>query len=71
MERYYIIKGYWIDTKEEFEDYIVKEGEYTEEQELNDDDMFFYGLSETDIKNEIEIGLGTGLEFLITEYKEY
>ena len=71
MERYYYITGYWRDSAENFEDYIVKDGDFTEDQELNDDDVFFYGLSEDDILNCIAFGWGTELEFIITEYKEY
>ena len=71
MERYYYITGYWRDSAENFEDYIVKDGDFTEDQELNDDDVFFYGLSEEEIKNEIYLIDRGELEFIITEYKEY
>jgi len=71
MERYYYITGYWRDSAENFEDYIVKDGDFIEDQELNDDDVFFYGLSEDDILNCIAFEWGTELEFVITEYKEY
>lgn len=71
MDRYYKITGYWRDTAENFEDYIVKESDYKEDQEVNDDDIFFYGLTEQDIQNEISLGTRGDLEFIITEYKEY
>jgi len=70
MERYYYITGYWKDTNENFEDYIVKDGDFTEDQELNDD-VFFYGLSEEEIKEAINLKWDSELEFVITEYKEY
>jgi len=71
MERYYYITGYWRDSAENFEDYIVKDGDFEEDQELNDDDVFFYGLSEEEIKEAINLKWDSELEFIITEYKEY
>ena len=71
MERYYYITGYWKDTNENFEDYIIKDGDFEEGQGLNDDDVFFYGLSEEEIKEAINLKWDSELEFVITEYKEY
>lgn len=71
MEKYFYISGYWRDDAENFEDYIVKDSDFTEDQELNDDDVFFYNLTEQDIQNEISAGSKGDLEFIITSYSEY
>lgn len=71
MERYYYITGYWKDTLENFENKVVKETDFEGDQDLNDEDVFFYNLSEEDILNCIAFGWGTTLDFIITSYKEY
>jgi len=63
---YFSINGYWKDNSEAFERYIVKESEEIIESE--DDSIFFYGLSERDIKKAIEEGQETGEDFVITSY---
>ena len=63
---YYLISGYWKDDKSEFDGYIVKE--YDSVAEEDDENIFYYGLSEDDIKQAIIEGENTGLEFVITEY---
>lgn len=68
MSKYFEISGYWKDTLENFEDYIVKESEEVIEEE--DEDIFYYGLGEEEIKQAILEVWGTDLEFIITDYKE-
>ncbi len=63
----YAISGYWKDSKEEFEDYIVSEAE-EENEEQDDESIFHYGFDEAAIKNHIELGDKTWLEFVITSY---
>lgn len=71
MSKYFEINGYWKDDQEEFEGYIVKEFDDTEEDEQKDDRIFFYGLSESAIQQAIADGAdGTVLEFVITSYEE-
>jgi hypothetical protein len=71
MSKYFSINGYWIDDKSEFEGYIVKEFDDCEENEADDDRIFFYGLSENNIIQAIEEGEeGTALDFVITSYEE-
>jgi hypothetical protein len=71
MCKYFSISGYWKDDKSEFYGYIVKEFDDSEENEEDDDKIFFYGLSENDIKQAIEEGEeGTAQEFVITSYEE-
>lgn len=62
------ISGFWNDVKTEFEGYIVSPSD--EIDEVNDDDIFFYGLSEEDIKEAIRHPERTCLEFTITSYSK-
>ncbi len=70
MSKYFEISGYWKDTNENFEGYIVKEFDDTEESEELDDLIFYYGLSESEIQEAIKLVWDTDLEFIITEYEE-
>ena len=65
MGKYFIINGYWKDVKSEFSGYIVKE--YDDEE---DDYIFFYGLSESDIIEAIKSIDDTVHDFVITSYEE-
>lgn len=68
MAKLFKISGYWKDDKSEFNDYLVCEYDDCPEN-MNDDDIFYYGLSEEEIKSAIKDGADTGLEFVITRYK--
>ena len=64
---YFEIDGYFKDNvNETFEGYIVKDSD--EMLESEDDKIFYYGLSENQIKQAIEDGINTDLEFVITSY---
>lgn len=66
MSKYFKIDGFWKDDKSEFNGLIVKEYDDIGD----DDDIFFYGLSEQDIQSAI-IDKGNGsLDFVITHYEE-
>lgn len=68
MSKYFEINGYWKDDKSEFNGLIVKEYDDVGE---DDDDVFFYGLSEEQIKEAIDSkGEDDSLDFIITSYKE-
>ena len=58
-----IVDGYWRDDKTEFYGYVVSQSDDIEE---NDDDIFFYGLSESQIAE--SLGKETGADFVITAY---
>jgi len=68
MSKYFSIDGYYKDDKSEFNGYIVKE--YDDVDEELDDLIFFYGLSEEDVKQAIEDGGDDILDFVITSYEE-
>ncbi len=72
MSKYFEISGYWKDDKEDvFEGYIVKEFSDSEENEEFDDLIFYYGMSEEDIKECIANPNDENcLEFVITDYCE-
>mgnify|MGYP003640083054 CR=1 FL=1 len=64
--KYFEISGYWKDDKTEFSGYIVCEShDHIEELE---DQVFYYGLSENDIKLCIKLEESTNLEYVITSY---
>lgn len=70
MEKYYYISGYWKDSLEKFEDYIVKNTEQKEGQEINDDDIFYYNLTEKNIQHILKFqDEENNFEFIITSYK--
>lgn len=71
MSKYFSINGYWKDDKSEFSGSIVKEFDDVEEDENSDNQIFYYGLSETDIQQAIiDGGEDDILEFVITSYEE-
>jgi len=66
--KYFSVSGYWKDDKTEFENYIIKEFDDVDENE--DIEIFYYGLSASDIKTLIDEGDKSNQEFVITSYKE-
>ena len=70
MSKYFSIDGYWKDDQTEFSECIVKEYDDSEETEERDNLIFYYGLSENEIKDAIASPDENGLEFVITSYKE-
>jgi hypothetical protein len=66
MANYFSISGYWKSDLEPFDGHIVKSTNDIDED--NDDNIFFYGLSENDIKTAILFKEETEHEFVITEY---
>ena len=63
------IDGYWKDDNSSFCGYKVAEMDCTPEG-YSDDDIFFYGLSEDDIKSDID-NTETINDFVITDYELY
>lgn len=61
----FLINGYWKDDKSEFSNYTVSS---YHDNEDNDDDIFYYGLTESDIKEAIKEKEDNILEFVITSY---
>jgi hypothetical protein len=70
MSKFFKIDGYYKDDKSEFSGLIVKEFDDAEEDENRDNQIFFYGLSETDIQQAIADKGDDTLEFVITSYEE-
>ncbi len=65
----YSINGYYKDDKSEFSDYLVCEYDSTPEG-MDDDDIFYYGLSENDLIEAIkDQGADDNLDFVITSYE--
>lgn len=63
----FLISGFFKDDKWKFNDLIVSSYDDPDE---DDDNVFYYGLSENDIKQAIEDGFNTSLEFVILDYIE-
>jgi len=69
QERFFSINGFWKnDSGDKFEGRIVSNKEWDEEEGEKDGRIFFYGLSENDIKRAIEEKWATEYEFVITSY---
>ena len=62
----FAISGYWKDDKSEFLEYVVTDSD--SDCGMMDEDVFYYGLSETEIQEAFEKGEDTALEFVITGY---
>jgi len=60
----FLINGYWKDDKSEFSDYVVS----SYDDNADDDDIFYFGLSESDIQQAIKDKEDNILEFVITSY---
>lgn len=71
MREYFRISGHFLDgPKEEFEDYIVTNFDDVEEDgRYEEDEVFFFGLSEIDIISAIE-RKEHFLDFVITSYEK-
>jgi hypothetical protein len=70
--KYFAVEGYWKDSEEEFSEYIVSEMENVplhEQPDNLDDEIWFYGLSQTDIINLIQQGENSEHDFVITSYR--
>ena len=66
MREFFEIDGYWKDDKETFQGYIVTNFEDIPDE--TDDDIFYYGFDEQELKDCIELGEETIHEFVITGY---
>jgi len=63
------INGYWKDDKSEFSGFLVADCDCVPEGYV-DDEIFYFGLSEDEIKEAIELKEDGALEFVITSYSE-
>jgi hypothetical protein len=61
----YRVSGYWKDDGSEFNDYLISEYDDVPKG-YDDDDIFYYGLSEDNLKNSSKDDI---LEFVITDYE--
>lgn len=66
----FAISGYFVDDLTEFEDYLVTEFHDIPDG-WNDEDFFFHGVSEEDLKGCVESREPVGGEFVITYYYIY
>jgi hypothetical protein len=69
MEKsYHLIDGYWLSDGTKFTDRLVTSASF---DDFDDDesDIFFFDIDEEEIQELIEMGEGTGEEFVITDYR--
>lgn len=67
----FTINGYYKDSKEEFNDYLVTSNNFEDDgapEGYNDDDIFFYDITKEDIEKAIKDGENSEYEFVITSY---
>ena len=64
----FLINGFWKDDKTKFSDYVVTD--YDDNADDDDDEIFYFGLNEEEIKEAIQLGWDTALEFVITSYSK-
>ena len=68
MNTYFLINGFWKDGEREvFKNFLVSSADDMGE---DNDNVFYYGLSEKQIKQAIKDGFNTDLEFVISSYKK-
>jgi hypothetical protein len=70
MSKYFSIDGYYKDDKSEFSGLIVKEYDDAEEDENRDDQIFYYGLSDNDLKHSVDTSGNDMLDFVVTSFEE-
>ena len=63
---FFEVNGYWKDDRAPIELAIIKSTDEYDDRE--DDDVFFYGMSEANIQEAIVLGENTIHEFVITSY---
>lgn len=61
----FLINGFWKDNKLKFSNYIVADRDDNTDDE---DEIFYFGLNEEEIKETIKLEWNTELEFVITSY---
>lgn len=72
MANYFFISGYWKDDKRPFDGYIVTDKEWNEdENDTEDENIFFYELTEEKIKEAIAKGEDCDEDFVITSYDNF
>lgn len=65
------ISGFYKDDKTKFSDFLVYAyGCAPEDEDINDEDIFFYGLSEEQIISAIKYPENSTLDFVITSYEK-
>jgi hypothetical protein len=70
MRKYFLINGYWKDNKESFDGLMVTNFDDVEEGgDVAEEDIFFFGLGESHIKEAIELGEETSHDFVIQSYE--
>ena len=66
MANYYLISGYWKDDNTTFSNYLVKD---TDDHEPGEDEhVFYFGISEKEIQQAIDLKEYSEYEFVIESY---
>lgn len=68
---FFLINGFYKDDKTKFSDYLVYAYDCApEDEEINENDIFFFGLSEEELKEAISLKWKTSHDFVITSYEK-
>jgi hypothetical protein len=67
MSKYFSINGYWKDDLTSIVGAVVRE--YDDIDYMDDDIIFYYGLSEQEIEEAMKNPSESALEFVITSYE--
>lgn len=70
MREFFEVNGYWKDDKSEFEGLIVTNFDDAPDETYpyGEDDIFFFGLEESSLKEAVELVEDTMHDFVITSY---
>lgn len=72
MQQFFSIDGFWKDDKTKFENYIVTNFDDAPiNGEIKEEDIFYFGLSEEEIKEAIKEKWSTVFDFAITSYHKH
>lgn len=63
------IDGYFKDDKSEFSGFLISEFSNTPKG-YSDEDIFFYGLGESELRDAVEQGEDTTHEFVVTSFEK-
>jgi hypothetical protein len=66
----FLINGFWKDDKTKFSDYLVTDYDDNSDNDDDDNEIFYFGLNEEEIKEAIKLRWDTTLEFVITSYSK-
>ena len=72
LTKFFFIDGYWKDNKEIFSGYIITEAKiFLKKFPISENEIFFYGLNEIQLKHLVNIRELTPHDFVIKNYTPF